>query len=69
MSILPLRHFWAQFRPTPCCGLCRTVATQYMWASNALALGPTPNAETGLPANMEIYPWEYFHFCLIFGYA
>ena len=38
-----------------------------MWAHIGLPLGPTPNTESRLEAIMEIYPWAYFHFWLIFG--
>ena len=56
----------AQFRPTSCYGLCRSLGTKYMWALIPLQLGCTPNAESCLQATMEIYSWGYFDFWLIF---
>ena len=40
-----------------------------MWAHIGLPLGPTPNVESRLQAIMEEYPWGYFHFWFILGYA
>ena len=34
-----------------------------------LPLGPIPNADSSLQATMEIYPWEYPPFPLVFEYA
>ena len=40
-----------------------------MQAPVKLLCGHTPNPESHFQATMEIHPWGYFHFWLIFGYA
>ena len=40
-----------------------------MWAHIDLPLGPKPNVESRIQAIMEEYPWGYFQFWLISGYA